>query len=98
MVTIVSIVELGANDKCQVNGICHDLFFHSEMMANKISSPDKWDTGGFATILLDMEKGYTKVDEELKGSWFSVFVELEARGKQMLLTTPTVWKVRHCVN
>ena len=54
--------------------------------------------GGFAIILVDMERCYTKVDEELKGNWFSVFVEFGARGKRMLLTTPTVQKVRHCVN
>ncbi len=51
------------------------------MLANKIDGPDKWDGGGIFTILVDMEKLSTKVDEELEGKWFSVLVELGGRGK-----------------
>jgi hypothetical protein len=38
------------------------------MLANKINGPKKWVAGGIATILVDTEKCYTKVDEELEGN------------------------------
>ena len=91
-------VELGANDEPRVNVIRHNLFFHLEMLANKIDGPMKWDAGGIATLLVDMEKCYTKVNEDLKGNWFSVFVEFGVRGKQMLLTSSTIWRMSHHVN
>jgi hypothetical protein len=69
-------------------------FFHSEMLANKIDGPKKWDAGGIVNILVNMEKCYTKVHEDLEGNWFSVFVELGVRGGQFLLTTKTIRKVR----
>ena len=55
MVRLPFTVELRANDELRVNVICHDLFFHSEMLANKIDGPMKWDAGEIATLLVDME-------------------------------------------
>ena len=64
------------------------------MLANKIDGLKKCDAGGIATLLVDMEKCYTKVHEDLKGNWFSVFVEFGVRGRQMMLTTLAVGKIR----